>query len=238
MKAKLIVHAGQKGGTGSGFHGHAGRPGEVGGSSASGIKINIVDTVDELKKIGDMAVYYIMPNGKLADAIQDVEGQPGGKHHGGLMALGNARQVFGLSDKYKPLQGMPTMQSEAYEKYMDSWSARGVDIDQVQMKALVDVLHKGFVRVNVGRGATNIQTFSLTDGVLHKLQDMFYKKKLLLEEAGSHWWEDAIEQIAARFKLPEFLVADKVTDLEIQGTLLSNAAYKKALADIMKWVRS
>lgn len=69
-----VVLSISKGGPGSGFHGHAGRPGKVGGSASSGAydfsHVRVVNSVDELHDDLDGAkVYFISPDNKLIDVI-------------------------------------------------------------------------------------------------------------------------------------------------------------------------
>lgn len=70
MKAKFILkHSskraifGFKGGPGSGFHGHSGRPGEVGGSSGKGVLHQ--ETVNELSKSKSEKLLALDENGNV-----------------------------------------------------------------------------------------------------------------------------------------------------------------------------
>ncbi len=191
MKVTIRV----KGGEGSGFHNHAGRPGKIGGSAPMSLirlsnKLQYVDNVDELvvkQNIGgtDTVSYFIAPNGKLLDVHQKSETE-------------HISFVYRFSEEF----GIPPMTSASSGR--DTWE---------------QVMKNGYIRVRAwphgNDSQTAIEVNKLDTETLRKLQKMydngklFYTREVTLEgsEDGRQIWGIPFEE----FLSAKYVVIDELS---------------------------
>jgi hypothetical protein len=204
---KMLVRLiGLKGSSRSGNFGHAGRPGVVGGSSATD-KIPTVSTIDELSDIDGIKLYFITNMDKLVDVADYT--------HPGFMSLKGAAKLLGIQgSKYERIVNFynkpPNLRKIVNDALLNKYDQNYLDI---QREAVAEAVKNGVIRVNVDYGNTHIQTANVTDAILHRLQGLFYGRKLDLSDDGEHVWEGIIANMYKRFTKPQFLMADHVTDL-------------------------
>ncbi len=101
-----------KGGTGSGFHGHAGRIGLVGGS----LPTNVVTSYEDLTNAHENPHYWILPDGNLLDnVINGID-----RDHAVSMHMMSDEQWY--KDAFdKLIDDEATARSEAFDKPKESY---------------------------------------------------------------------------------------------------------------------
>ena len=145
-----------KGGPGSGFEGHSGRPGLVGGSASEGTgnKPPLVDTTKDLVDAADEGahsyVYFIMLDGKLLDCnSEDIQSDIIGNHED---IVSDNPEWFGLHPK------------------------------EGEYASVSDVLAKDIIRVNYSKyekdSVLNIETSKIDIPTLRRLQHLYDQNKL------------------------------------------------------------
>ncbi len=199
MKLQLRVIS--KGGSGSGFHGHAGRPGEVGGSQAenvaqsdniAGIKgLRVVDTVEEMADGYNGAYhtgYWLSYNGKILD-YTDADEQ--------------------LKDHLSILDAL--RKTEEGKKFIKDFF--GVTKISGSLNGLGNaIIENGGIRVVM---FNNIVTAKRDNATLHKLQKLVDDAKIVLDvDAVNGWGSLDTNGLLHGFSYDDFMSAKYVKNPE------------------------
>jgi hypothetical protein len=205
VKAKLIIHTGYKGGPDSGNYGHSGRPGKVGGSAQRG-KINYKDyAADVHYDANGIRGYWIDPKDKLIDVTDiqsnklvgfDVTGSRG-SHWDALVALG--------------LPGTANLPNKSKK-----WDYTTNELEKI-WDVYVKAQEAGYIRIADTKSTfygTTIETMTGGDGMLHRLQGLFYAGKLFMNAALKHIWNAVKDEKIYEFSLSDFLIANHARDLK------------------------
>lgn len=188
---KVVIRV--KGGEGSGFYGHSGRPGLVGGSSPAGSsEFELLNTAHQLPPhnpaIPGGTSYFILPNNKILNA------EPYGGHYEFFF-----KKVANNQSGMKLVGVNPSDVPDEFKGSIDSLIPRA--------------LKSGTIRVNYhSRFGVQVETLSINTETLRRVQKLIDDDKILIPYNGDIVWSSFDTDKYIRTRYEDFMTAKYIKD--------------------------